>query len=101
MKFTQFVFPNGRRRPEIIDMPEEIEKLAGELRDAGWSFEIECFPETQLVHMDCCDEFNCLSMQVCRNGPAVPVKVKQLVQEAHAAWVECGKPLAGQRSERV
>ena len=92
MLFTQFLFPNGRRKPAIIDMPPEIESKADELQRAGWNFEIECFPDTQMVHMDCCDIEEPLANRICRNGPDVPVKVAELVNEAHENWVKRGKP---------
>lgn len=102
MKFTQFMFPDGRRNAESIDRPPEIERLADELMAAGWSFEIECHPDTQLVHMDCCDDDRAISNRICRNGPQVPVKVDELVTEAHGAWVNEGRPAAvGSRLERT
>jgi len=94
MNFTQYVFPNGRRKPEFIQRPEPIEKLAQELIDAGWTFEIECFPDTQVVNMDCCDADEALAMRCCRNGPAVPGMVDEMVTVAHAEWVRRGKPRA-------
>lgn len=94
MNFVQFMFPDGRRKPNVIDMPEDIEALARELRDAGWSFEIECFPDTQLVHADCCDEDEPIADDSCPNGPEVPTMIVALVRRAHAEWVERGRPRA-------
>lgn len=94
MEFTQYVFPNGRRRPEVIDRPPDIEAKAKELQAAGWEFEIECNPDSQLVHMDCCDDERQLANRFCRNGPDVPVKVDELVNEAHLTWLVRGKPKA-------
>jgi hypothetical protein len=94
MKFTQFKFPNGHRVPERIDRPEEIEKMAHELWQSGWSFEIEINPDTQIVHMDCCDEDEALANRLCRNGPAVPDKVDELVRESHAVFVNRNRPKA-------
>lgn len=94
MTFTQYMFPNGRKVPEFIERPEPIEKLADELMDAGWSFEIECFPDTQVVHMDCCNDDGQLAVQVCKNGPDVPPTVDKMVTAAHAEWIRRGKPKA-------
>ncbi len=94
MNFTQFKFPHGRRVPENIKRSEAIEKLATELESAGWSFEVEINPDSQIVHMDCCDEDRALANRVCRNGPQVPVKVDELVTEAHQLWTAEGKPRA-------
>jgi hypothetical protein len=101
MIFTQFLFPNGRKKANVIDMPEEIEKLADELSKAGYNFEIEVFPDTQLVHMDCCDEEGPLATETCKNGPEVPVKVEKLVRRAHARWKDeaGGKPSEAPRSK--
>jgi hypothetical protein len=94
MRFIQFKFPNGRRVEEAIERSPEIEQQACDLWDAGWSFEIECNPDTQIVHMDCCDEDRVLANRVCRNGPQVPVKVDELVEEAHTVWLTENKPKA-------
>lgn len=90
MRFTQFMFPHGRRQPVIIDMPPGIETKATELELAGWRFEIECFPDTQLINMDCCNNEEQLANRVCQNGPDVPVMVVELVEEAHKRWTERG-----------
>lgn len=94
MTFVQFLFPDARRKYNQIDMPAEIEALASELRDAGWSFEIECFPDTQLVHADCCDEEEPIADEHCQNGPEVPKMIERLVRSAHNEWKRLGKPKA-------
>jgi hypothetical protein len=96
MNFTQFMFPNGRQVPVTIDMPSEIERMAKELSGAGWRFEIECFPDMQMVNMDCCNDDGQLSAQLCPNGPEVPGKVVELVREAHSKWLSAGKPMASE-----
>lgn len=85
MRFVQYLFPDGRKREEVIEMPPEIERKAQALEAAGWQFEIECFPDTQMVHMDCSNEERVLANRVVRNGPQVPIKVEELVNEAAAA----------------
>jgi hypothetical protein len=82
MQFTQFMFPDGCRKPVIIDMPDEIERLAADISASGYRFEIECFPDTQLVHMDCCNEDAPLWSEVVKNGPEVPVAVERLVRRS-------------------
>jgi hypothetical protein len=100
--FTQFLFPNGRRAPVEIDMPPEVEAKAEELRKAGWSFETECFPDTQIVHADCCDDDDVLADEVCSNGPDVLVMVERLVRKAHERWTVLGRPAAkGSRAVRA
>lgn len=92
--FTQYKFPDGRRVPESIERPVIIEALAKELIEAGWQFEIEIFPDTKLVNMDCCNDDEQLACEQCTNGPAVPTCVDELVQDAHANWMARGKPKA-------
>lgn len=94
MKFTQFVFPAGRQREEHINMAPDIEALAAELAAAGWRFEIECHPDTQMVNMDCCDDEEPIAVELVANGPGVPAAVEKLVRDAHAAWIASGKPAA-------
>lgn len=93
MKFTQFMFPNGRRVSESIERSAEIKAKARELIETGgYSFEIECSPDTQLVNMDCSDENEPIAIQLCQNGPAIPETVDILVNEAYAEWTKQGKP---------
>ena len=94
MTFTQFIFPNGERKPQVMDVPDEIEKLAAELTAVGWGFEIECDPRSNLVLMDCCDIDEQLASRVCRNDKQVPIKVIELVREAHEHWIARDKPNA-------
>jgi hypothetical protein len=94
MNFIQFMFPHGRQEPVSIPRPEPIEAMAKELEAAGWRFEIECFPGTQMVSMDCCDLDEQLSSEVASNGPAVPPTVDAMVQKAHTEWLRRGKPKA-------
>lgn len=92
MKFTQYRFPRGEKVPVTIEVPADIEAKAEELEKAGWRFEIECAPETQIVHMDCCNFDRALANRLVRNGPGVPPKVAELVNEAHSTWLSQGKP---------
>jgi hypothetical protein len=92
--FTQFLFPDGRLRDTSVDVPDDVAALAGELRAAGWSFEIECHPRTGLVHADCCDDEEPIADETCPNGPEVPVMVERLIRAAHAEWARRGKPKA-------
>jgi hypothetical protein len=96
MKFTQFLFPNGRKESITIDMPDEIERIADEISAHGYRFEIECFPDTQLVHMDCCNDDAPLWIEVVKNGPDVPIAVEHLVRQS---WNELAKLSAMRNKE--
>jgi hypothetical protein len=94
MEFTQFMFPDGRRKPNSIKMPEDVEALAHDLEGAGWRFEIECFPDSQVVHADCCDAEEPLASGVCPNGEQVPIMIEAMVREAHGLWVKADRKKA-------
>lgn len=92
VKFTQFLFPNGERRDQwIAGLGAEVEQMAKELQEAGWRFEIECHPRTQLVHADVCNEEGPLANTLVQNGPEVPAAIVAMIREAHEAWVKHGK----------
>lgn len=93
IKFTQFVRPRGDKRAVEFNASPGAEALAKELVGAGWSFECEVLMNGE-VHLDCCDEEEQLSNQVCENGPEVVVAVERLIKSAHASWVERSKPKA-------
>ena len=92
MKFTQYLYPDGRREHREFKASEATEKLATELQDAGWHFECECNPRTSIVLVDCCDHEEQLAQEAELNGPDVPAAVERLVTTAHARWLERGKP---------
>lgn len=87
MKFTQFIFPHGRKEEISIEVAPDIEKMAQELVAAGYAFEIECqtaftYPGA-IVYMDCCNAQVELANEACENGPRVPEKVVSLVKKAY------------------
>jgi hypothetical protein len=94
IRFTQFMFPDGTPRMRTLEASHEVEGLAQELIEAGWVFEVECHPDTQVVSGDCCDDEQQLGMFSEQNGPGVPPAVEAMVLEAWATWVQRGKPRA-------
>lgn len=95
MKFTQFLYPNGRKQEVFIDnLSAETESKAHDLTKAGFRFEIECLTVGDLIHADCCDEIGQLASKLFSNGPEVPIKVEELVKTAYDNWLTWGKPLA-------
>lgn len=98
MKFTQFLFPNRTRKEQTIDgLGVLTEQYASELVAAGWRFEIECHPDTQMVHGDCCNDEGQLALFLVPNGPDVPDAIEVMVSAAHTRWVLAGKPQATSR----
>jgi hypothetical protein len=91
--FTQYLRPDGRRRPTEIDMPGEVEALAHKFIGAGGRFESE---ELMTGHVSLTavhtveDEPQDIVIEVCANGPAVPDAVERLVHAADR-WLTLNK----------
>jgi hypothetical protein len=83
--FTQYLRPNGEKRPTSIERSPEIEALAHKVIAAGGKFECE-----ELMNGICSftcigiinDEQQDIAIQLCPNGPKVPETVDQVVREA-------------------
>jgi len=87
--FTQFLRPDGRRKPTSIDMDPKTEEVAAALIDAGIQFEIEELM-TGKVSMECInyaiedgEPGFLVANAICDNGPSVLVAVADLVTRAH------------------
>jgi hypothetical protein len=80
--FTQFLRPNGRRRPTTIERPQLIEDLASAIDVAGGRFTCEEL-STGEVSVAC--EFNDMdiAIEVCANGPPVEAAVDRMVKAAY------------------
>ena len=81
VKFKQFLFPDGREKEAIIDRPEPIADRASVLLDKGFSLEIE--NNTGQIWLSCVNHDTEESFdRFCENGPDVPLKVDELINEA-------------------
>ncbi len=81
--FTQYFRPSGRPRPQSIDRPAGIERMAETVLQAGSRFEAEVLPNG-LVHLDVCKDDEQLTNELVPNGPEVLDAVDRLVQSAYA-----------------
>lgn len=90
--FTQFLRPNGKQIPVLIDMPADVESLAAEFIARSGVFEIEEL-STGLISMEALmpgkDDFGlavrlCLAGELCNNGPPVVAAVEKMIRLAHA-----------------
>lgn len=88
--FTQYLLPNGKKREERIERPAEIEALARQFIEAGGRYECEMLTTgevslTAVYAVD--DEPEDVEIEVCQNGPDVPLRVDDLVRRsvAHVA----------------
>jgi hypothetical protein len=94
--FTQYLRPDGRKRPVLIERPAEIEALAKAIIDAGYRFEIEELTTGEasmeiLKDVPDPDINDSLAMEICPNGPTVgdvlgvPESVDKMIRDATAA----------------
>lgn len=83
--FTQYLMPDGRKRETSIDRGDDVERMAHEIIDKGYRFEIEML-QTGQISMTVSDpeEEEDVACEICNNGPDVPPTVDRLVTEAHA-----------------
>lgn len=83
--FTQFIRPNGRRKLVHIERPPEIEAKAQQIIDSGLRFECEHLgvppglPDISLTITH--PQKGYLAIELCCNGPAVPLAVDKLIME--------------------
>lgn len=78
--FTQYLRPDGERRSVSIDRPEEIERKALAIIQAGYVFECEELT-TGYASLTITDPAEGdMAIEVVPNGPAVPDAVDRLIQ---------------------
>lgn len=81
IKFTQFMFPNGREVEVIIERPEPISDRAEVLIDDGFSLEVE--NNRGEIWLSCVNHETEESFdEICVNGTDVPLKVDELINKA-------------------
>ena len=86
--FTQFVRPNGRQQITGIDRPPDVEAQAAKIIAAGGRFEIEVLTTGEIsleAVIDEDDDIRSLAIEICENGPEVPLAVDRLVAAAALA----------------
>lgn len=76
--FIQYMLPDGRKKPVMIDRPDNIAAVADNIRSHGFRFEIEVL-RTGLVSMTVSDDDGDYHQKICRNGPAIPDAVDTLI----------------------
>ena len=89
VQFTQFMFPGGRPNPVTILMTDDVADKADALKKKGFKFEIE--NKDQEIWMSASDHVKEKHIdRVCSNGPDVPKKVKEMIEEAYSNFIEGG-----------
>lgn len=81
--FTQHLMPDGRRVPQWIERPPEIEARARELIALGFSFHCEMLSDFRSISLtiEGSNDEGDLAIELCANGPAVLEAVDRLVME--------------------
>lgn len=83
--FTQYILPRGNKRAELIDRPEDIERLAAQFIEAGGRYECEIL-STGHVSLTAVHEIEGeeqdIAIEVCGNGPDVLDRVDRLVRKS-------------------
>jgi hypothetical protein len=92
--FTQYLRPDGKRRPMYVTCPPDLEEQVVELLERGVYFDIEEL-RTGVVSMTAEDETvedsGPLAHELCKNDPvAVPAAVRRLLEDA----IKARKPRA-------
>lgn len=91
MKFARCCVPDGWASEAEIEVAPEVELLAVDLGDAGWTFEAE-LSSVGTVRIYCCDGGESVAFDLAPGGPGMRGAIEALVRKAHAAWCERGKP---------
>lgn len=81
--FTQYLMPDGRKRDTSIAMPIDLKPMVDKILNAGYRFEIEMLT-TGEISMEVADPVteDSLAMEICKNGPEVPISTESLIKEA-------------------
>ena len=83
--FTQYLRPDGRKRPVEIDCSADIEALAEQFIAAGGRNECELLntghASLTAVHKVEGEDQD-IAIRVCENGPAVPGEVNELIKRS-------------------
>jgi len=86
--FTQYLRPDGRKRPVSIEVPTKIAQLAFNFIESGGWFEVEELTSGHVSLTACYivdGEPDDIAIRVVENGPPVVKAVEELVREA-AIW---------------
>ena len=87
VKFTQYLMPDGRKVPNSIDRPEVIEKKAESIISRGLSFECEMLTTGQ-ISLTVSDGQQDIDIEVCQNGPEVPISVDRMIERVHSKYIK-------------
>ncbi len=78
--FTQYLRPDGRQRPMVVDRPDEIALLAKQIMEAGHTFEAEVLT-TGVISLTISDGEQDVASALSANGPEVIVAVDKMITD--------------------
>jgi hypothetical protein len=87
IKFTQFLMPDGRPTPVIIDRPAHIADLADRIVSRGYRFECEMLPTREISLTITNDEADA-AIEVVPNGPEVPRAIDRMIERFAAVLTQ-------------
>jgi len=80
--FTQYLLPDGRKRPMYINVDHETGSKANQLIGAGCHFDVEIL-STGMISLTCeCDE-DMIGIQLSKNDPEIVDKTVLLINESY------------------
>jgi hypothetical protein len=84
IKFTQFLMPDGRPTPVLIDRPVHIADLADKIVERGYRFECEMLP-TREVSLTITNDEADAAIEIVPNGPEVPTAIDRMIEQFAAS----------------
>jgi len=80
--FTQYLMPDGRRDVVRIDRPADIAEMAKSIFEAGYSLGCEMLSDYRTISLTVEDDDGDFDIEICPNGPDVPLAVDRLITRA-------------------
>ena len=82
ISFMQYLKPDGRKRPILIERPDDIVEKSEAITDEGYRFETEILTtgEVSVTIFDPTEEVD-VAIEICRNGPGVGEAVDRMINE--------------------
>lgn len=78
--FIQYLSPDGRQKRVQIDRPEAVARKARAIWEAGYALEVEVL-STGEVSLSIGNGEEDRAIELCANGPEVPLAVDRLILE--------------------
>lgn len=81
--FTQYLLPDGRKRAIWMKCEKAIEDMAAKIIGLGYRLEAEILTTSEIsLTVFCLESEEDICIEICANGPPVPIAVEKLVKDA-------------------